>query len=54
MMVGENDDTLCKDNIHNNFDVHKVIQFFDNYDTHALLLYVVVRLHYVDDGRVRI
>lgn len=54
MMVDGNDDTLCKDNIHNNFDVHKLIPFVGNYDIHALLLYAFVHLHYVDSGYDRI
>lgn len=53
-MVDGNDGNLCKGNIHSNFDVRKVIPFFYNYDTHALLLYAFVRLHYVDDGCDRI
>ncbi len=52
--VDDDGDNLCKDNIRNNFDVHKAILFVDNYDIHALLQYVYVRLRYVDAGRGRI
>jgi len=36
MTVDDKDDNLYKDNTHNNFEFHKVIQFVDNYDIHAL------------------
>jgi hypothetical protein len=54
MTADDKDDNLYKDNIHNNFEFHKVIQFVDNYDIHALLQYVFVRWRYVDDEYGRI